>query len=317
MKSKRTKIISDHLHSSRIYRDTDDSLKDEDNAAWIMKLGKRERKDWITVLQWMRIADRLLERDLLQKPTVEMSEDCYGFKNFMDDWQKLRLLGQMDGNSKFAFLFKDLKDLWVREKLTESDLRTWDLYLDSIARYIRPRGIIATMKDYEGALCGLSGSIFHAFPHKPKDHSEAVSALGTLDQFYNNLRDMYEDITRGVIYFPNSLLKKFGINRAELNQLVIKPDKRYVEMMEYLLSSFVPRVRSKVAPLLLTNTLHHSWNTMLQNILLRHSRIEYISRLYGFNVKKFNENYWKYVRKDLDPDISKRFRYFKSTLRIK
>src|SRR3989344_7720219 len=206
------KIISDEILSTKFYDRTDDSLKDEDNVAWVMKLKEEEIKEWVTVLKWVRVADRLLERDMLQK---QNNENTYTFQNFLSDWRMLRTSQVVDKNSNFASLFLELKKRWERERLSEEELKVWDLYLDSIVKYVKPNTVIPDMKEYENALYGLSGTFFRAFPFAPTGYNREIGILGTLDQFYNNLRDLYEDTVRGICYLPESLLERFGIQRKE------------------------------------------------------------------------------------------------------
>ena len=41
----------------------DDSLKDEDNAAWVMELPGAERAEWVERIRWIRLVDRLAEKE--------------------------------------------------------------------------------------------------------------------------------------------------------------------------------------------------------------------------------------------------------------
>jgi len=310
MKNKKT--ISDIIDSARYYSVTDDSLKDEDNVAWIMELQENEIKEWVKVLKWIRVADRLLERDVFQKSINNFS---YTFKDFISDWNKLRATGEIDNNSLFASLFKELKLRWDKEKLIEENLKIWDLYLDSLVKYVKPNVTIHDMTEYENALYGLSGTFFQAFPFAPNNYMKEIGILGTIDQFYNNLRDLYEDITRGICYFPISLLKEFELHVNDMENQIIEPDIQFIRLNEYLLSFFVSKLKTNIAPLLSANGLHHSWQLLLKNVLSRHSRIEYVFRLCNYNAKQFNVKYWNFVRADLNPDISSKFLTFKSTFR--
>ncbi|MBI4176786.1 MAG: squalene/phytoene synthase family protein [Candidatus Aenigmarchaeota archaeon] len=310
MQTENDKTISDYIASSKSYNQTDDSLKDEDNAAWIMQLPEGDTKRWISVLHWVRLADRLLERDRLQAGNT-----AYTFSRFLADWKKARS-GEPVEDSEHTTLFSELQELWKDEGLVESDLTTWDLYLTSLEKYTRPGIIIGDMEEYEKALYGLSGTFFQAFPFKPKEHHKEAGILGTLDQFYNNLRDLHEDSARGVYYFPEALLQKFGIDRSELPKLVKEPDSRFVDMNEFLLTSFVPKLKSEAAAILSSGNLHPSWKLMIRNNFRRYSRIEYVFRLANHNAAKFSTSYWDHVRADTSPEIREKFRTFKSTLRI-
>src|SRR2546425_196760 len=133
--------ISDHLHSSRYYSMTDDSLKDEDNVAWVMDLQENDRNEWMDLLKWVRIADRLFEKEAFQNSVKKFS---YSFNDFLSSWKKLRATGEVN-DDQFAALFKKLKTRWEKEKLGENDLKNWDLYLSSLVKYVRPNIVIYDM----------------------------------------------------------------------------------------------------------------------------------------------------------------------------
>lgn len=293
--AQKEKKISDNIFSSDFYKQTSDSLKDEDNVSWVMELDEPERKDWIDILQWIRAPDRLLERD-----RFETHNSNYGFQSFLEDWKKLRTYGTINKDSPFATLFENLKYRWNVEGLTNDDMKSWDQYLESLKTYLHPETKIRSMEDYERALYGLSGTFFQALPHAPKDVKNAVGSLGILDQFYNNLRDLEEDTKRGICYFPVELLEKFGIDRTEISKIIYTGEERFSNMMEYLLSSFVTDIKKKTTPLFSRETDHYSWKLMLDNVLARHSRIEYVSRVSSYNMKIFNQIYWNLVKSDLE-----------------
>ncbi len=306
------RTVSDDIYSSEFSSTTDDSLKDEDNVAWVMQLPERVAKKWIAYLQFVRIPDRLLERDTFRKPKNNYS---YTFSDFAQEWRQIRQNGKVNSKSPFVFLFEQLKKRWAREKLTEEDLKTWDLYLESLARYVKPGVIIHDEQEYEKALYGLSGTFFQGLPYAPSMYRREIGHLGILDQFYNNLRDLYEDTVRGISYYPTTLLGDYGIRRNELESLVSQPDDRFIRLNEYLLADFAARLKSETARLLSANGLHTSWRIGLRNTAIRHTRTEYVFRRVGFNAQRLNEVYWDYVRADLGQDVAKKFQYFKSTLR--
>jgi phytoene synthase len=59
------KSVSYFVNSSSHRAIADDSLKDEDNAAWITTLPPDVRQIWIERVGWIRLVDRLAEQDLL------------------------------------------------------------------------------------------------------------------------------------------------------------------------------------------------------------------------------------------------------------
>ncbi|MBI2085210.1 MAG: hypothetical protein HYT71_01720 [Candidatus Aenigmarchaeota archaeon] len=305
-----TDTISDYLESSKFYTQTDDSLKDEDNAAWIMELPEYEIKKWVSVLHWVRLADRLLEWDRLQ-----MDKSVLKFSKFLMNWKNLRI-GENFADSEHAKLFEELSFLWKDQSLNNEDLEVWDLYLESLELYTRPGIVIHDMQEYETALYGLSGTFFLAFPEGPRKYKKEIGVLGTLDQFYNNLRDLYEDSVRGLYYFPETLLEQFGIKRGELSRLVVEPDERFVRMNEFLLESFAGKLKASVAHMVTDENLPASWQIMIKNNFKRYARIENVFRKVGYNSLEFSMVYWDHVRVDIDPKIREKFRNFKSTLKI-
>jgi hypothetical protein len=220
----------------------------------------------------------------------------------MNDWYDLRKTKSIDANSPFASMFASLRDRWYREKTTEERLKVWDLYLESISEFIKPNLQIEDMHRYEHVLYCLSGTIFQALPNVPEQYFKEVGILGSLDQFYNNLRDLSEDTKRGISYFPIKLLDEFEININELNHMVSKPDVRFIRMIDYFLSSFATKMWIKVSPLLSSKSLAHSWRLLLDNALRRYKRIEYVFKLCNYNATEFSARYWNHVRAEMLPD---------------
>ncbi len=287
--------VSSLIHSADYTTQTDDRLKDEDNVAWVMKLSGAARTDWLTTLQWVRAPDRLLESQLFGHGESREA-GAAGFETFMLDWQALRA-GGVPGSTRFRALFLRLAERWRREGITEQMLDPWDGYLEALWRYRLPQ--LETADEYVAALYGLSGTFFQALPYQPPGLSSEVAALGALDQFFNNLRDLHEDTVRGICYYPADLLARFGLCREEMPDLLHRVDARLVGINEHLLATVVPRLRQDCARLLTTDGLHDSWREMLRSVRLRHSRVEYVAQLCRFNPADFGATYWQLVRDDL------------------
>ena len=261
-----------------------------------MRLPTVERDAWTTILEWVRVPDRLLERDRFER---QSGSDGYTFKDFVSDWKNLRECRIVSPNSPFAGLFRRLGSYWDREKIMESRLKTWDLYLTSLEQYIRPRNEIAGLREYRKALYGLSGTFFQAFPYAPKEFMKEVGMFGTLDQFFNNLRDLYEDTLRGICYYPLSLLERFQIEPQDLLRLVHEPNQRFIRLNEFLLSSFASRLQTQIGPLLTANSVHPSWKICMEHTIHRYERIEYFLKLCHFNSRLFRIAYWEDVQNKL------------------
>ncbi len=266
-----------------------------------MRLPTVERDAWTTVLEWVRVPDRLLERDRFEE---QSGSDGYTFKDFASEWRNLRKHHIVSSNSPFATLFRRLGAYWDREKVSEYRLKIWDLYLASLERYIRPRKEIAGLREYRKALYGLSGTFFQAFPYVPKEFMKEVGVFGTLDQFFNNLRDLYEDTLRGICYYPISLLERFQIEPQDLLKLVHEPNRRFVSLNEFLLSSFASRLQTEIRPLLMANSVHPSWRICMQHTIQRYGRIEYFMRLCHFNARLSRVAYWEDVQNKLSKETA-------------
>lgn len=291
--------VSELIHSSEHDDGSDDALKDEDNVGWVMSEPAHIRREWLTTLEWIRVADRLVEADVFG----ERGDPSCSFSTFMGDWRQLRS-GRVPERSAFRSLFERLQQRWREEPVPEEALRVWDLYLESLWRYRDPGAVIKTLDDYTDALYRLSGTFFQTFPFQPPGLASAVSALGALDQFYNNLRDLHEDTSRGLCYLPAELLAEFSIEPIELVDLLDREDHRLVRLHEHLLATLVPELRRQAAPLFSGAALHPSWLRALPSFLTRHSRIEYVARLCGYNATAFRARYWALTQADLTATTS-------------
>jgi phytoene synthase len=272
---------------------TTDALKDDDNAGWLLRLAEPERSEWLTVLEWMRSVDRLVEHE-----TFDGTPLPYAYDDYMRDWRSLRA-GALPLQSPFRDLFERLAKRWSRDAASELDVASWDLYLDSLWRYRRPEQVIRTMNDFRVALHDLSAGIFRALPFKPRGLDGPIGMLGAVDQFFNNLRDLLEDTDRGICYLPDEVLARFEINRAEMPRLVRTSDARFVALYEHLLGNLVPELLREAAPVFAVADLHPTWRQMLHHVRMRHARIEYVARRCRFDASAFETEYWPLARRDL------------------
>jgi len=289
--------VSDLMRSDAYARQSDDRLKDEDNAAWVMKLPGQIRDDWLTTLEWGRVADRLIENAVFGDDDARTA-GALALADFSTAWKALRA-GEAPATSQFGDLMQRLEERWSREGLTEAALHRWDMHLDALWRYRHPDGVILCADDLPLALQEMSGTFFQACPYQPDGLGDAVGALGALDQFFNNLRDLREDTLGGICYLPPDLLALFGIDRSELGAVMERADPRMEKLFGHLLSTVVPELRLQAAPLFSASGLHESWVEMLHSVSVRHSRIEYTARLCRFNAAAFSETYWLLVAQDL------------------
>lgn len=153
-------------------------------------------------------------------------------------------------------------------------------------------------------LKNLSGSFFQVFPYLEKQHYSSVYYLGVLDQFYNNLRDIYEDSQQGITYFPKQLLREYGITLEETYNHRILQNPGYYRMMRFLLTQYLPKLYDKAQSFIYLEDLHPSWQTMKQWTLRRYERIEQVLKDCDYNYILFYQSYWTEVQRELKPSQS-------------
>lgn len=280
------------IQSARHYEGTDDSLKDKDNLAWLAQFDPDVVSDWLTVLEWVRVPDRLIEHDRF----ASNGSPAHSFTMFRNDWERLRS-GSIPTGSPFRDLFERLRRLWSAGAIGECELRTWDQYLEALDRYDTPHVQFASMDEYSSALYALSGTFFQALPYGPRHLATQVGRLGTLDQFYNNLRDLGEDLRRGIICFPRPLLHRFELSQPALLDAASEPDPRLARLVDYLICEFASPLFAAIAPLVAERELHPSWRACLQHTLARYARIEYVFRSCGYCPDRFSAEYWPLVER--------------------
>jgi hypothetical protein len=281
------------LHSSGSFHDrTNDHLKDIDNVGWVGWLDGGVQDDWLVTLEWIRTADRVVEATVSPDPVVR-DQAVLTHRAFMAGWEAVRR-GEEPPDGTFAPLLSKVAARWRRDGLTEDLLRPWDVYLDALWQYRSPTHVTESEGEYRAELLAL-GSLFQALPQQPSGLAGAVGALGMLDQFFNNLRDLAEDAAMGMCRFPLDLLARFGMRSEEFPQLIVPVDARFVAMVEHLLATLVPEVRLEADPLFRAPGLHPSWVEMIRQVLARHGRVEAMARLCGFDAAAFEVAYWNLV----------------------
>ncbi len=282
--------ISSRIGSAQFASAPSDALKDEDNAAWLIRLPKGLYEDWVITLKWVRIADRLSEAGLRRN-----SAGAYDLESFLREHRTLRQTGKVNPASPFAGMFGRLRGLWARNRLGEYELQPWDEYLLALRRYT-PLPRLRDLADCELVYRELSGSLFMTLPLVPRNRAGAVRALGALDQVYNNVRDLMEDFSRGICMFPEEMLRRHGLNHGELPRQMVRPDLRFASMMEEILVDFAGRLRDEADDLHAADDLHPSWRLLLSEVFRRYRRIERVFRQSGYSAMAFQARYWSVVR---------------------
>ncbi len=285
--------ISGLVGSSEYDAIADGSLKDEDNAAWVMTLDPCIRDEWIERISWIRLLDRLGENALVAANSSEFHKFCEG-------WQQLLHFKQIKPGCPYQEILSRIYTRWFG--ITPIDYRSvlsWNRYLRAIAHYHQHNLIIATFTQYELMLNDLGGAFFQVLPFLPPAYWKAAGAFGVLDQFFNNLRDLQEDAQRGICYLPTTLLHQFGVTREEILQQTACQNSGYAPMMEFLLTDYLPKLQHNAQPLITAKDLPPSWILLRDWSLHRYQRIERVLRDCNFDCTRFPSYYWAEVQQDL------------------
>lgn len=273
---------------------SDDSLKDEDNAAWVMTLEPDVRQPWIERISWIRLIDRLAENQLVHS-------DSTAFAEFCASWSQLLLTGRVPETSSYPELLSTLHERWFYDRTPESQaaIRTWDRYLYAIARYHTPNLTIATLADYEIMLYDLSGAFFQILPALPSHYRQAACALGMLDQFYNHLRDLQEDALQGMCYLPIEVLDRFHLTPQDILSGDAIQQTGYRDLMAYWLNEYLPLLRHHANTLCSAENLPPAWRLLCDWSLSRYERIETVFRACQYDYIEFSHQYWAVVKREL------------------
>ncbi|UBF28482.1 squalene/phytoene synthase family protein [Kovacikia minuta CCNUW1] len=290
-----TSAISDLIGSSQYQAVADDSLKDEDNAAWVMELESRVKEEWIERISWIRLVDRLAENELVDSSSSE-------FRKFYTGWKELLTKGRIGSECTYRDVLISIRDRWFKDStnsIHRLSIHSWDRFLEATARYHRSNLVIETLEQYTTMLEALSGSCFQVLPTLPEKYWQAAAAFGALDQFFNNLRDMREDAEQGICYLPAELLSEFEVSRDEILNLTACQNPNYTAMMRFWIDGYLPRLRQKTYDLMVAEDLPPSWEIWRDWSFHRYRRIERVFRGCQFNYSLFPHVYWYEVQRDL------------------
>ncbi|MGI0489320.1 squalene/phytoene synthase family protein [Pantanalinema rosaneae CENA516] len=272
----------------------DDTLKDEDNAAWVTELESDVQNEWVQRIRWIRWIDRLAEQDLL-------NPGSHQFYTFFMEWKGVVETGQVAAGSIYTEFLLPLYDRWWQSTgvIDYPAIRAWQRYLSAIARYHIPNLVIPTLDQYEMMLKALAGSFFQLFPYLPRQYRQAAYSLGAIDQFYNNLRDLSEDAVQGICYLPEELLQEYSVRREEILQFTAYQNPNYHRMMQFWLENYLPRLHHQAQEILAAEDLHPSWQILRHWSLHRYHRIIEVFRACNFNYAEFPRMYWAMVQHEL------------------
>ncbi len=288
--------ISKEVASSEYYAIANDALKDEDNGIWSAGLPQSIQAIWLERFYWIRWVDRLAEQDQLVQPGGKQ------FPAFYQAWQQLYRQRRLAPSDHSWRVLQQIEACWFVEEsgnLYELEIEAWNCYMQAILDYHKPGLTIATLQDYETMLDRLAGACFQLLPFL-EDHQRTIArGFGVVDQFYNNLRDLYEDSLQGVCYFPNSLLEHFGLTRHEILNLTCFENPGYTQLMKFWVDSYLPRLRQQNLSLMLDKDLHPAWQCLTAWFVHRYMRIERVIHECQYNFVEFAHKYWAVVHQDL------------------
>jgi phytoene synthase len=303
----RSAEVSTLLGSSQYRALSDDALKDEDNAAWVLSLPSEAQQAWLPRIHWIRLVDRLAENERFEP-------EARRFARFIDAWRLLREKRTLDPAGPFARELSGIRSAWLlhgsaagspgealpeEEAMARRSIAAWDAYLEALGDYHGPEVVVRTLHEHDEMLWRLSGRIFQLVPFLTEAVWDAVGEFGRLDQFLNNLRDLQEDADNGICYLPADVLASFGLSRGDVLSGRCTGDPRYRRMMNFWLDKHLPTLRARANGFVEAGDLHPSLEVMKTWSIRRHARIERVMRAVGFDFRRFPGRYWAEVRREL------------------
>lgn len=244
----------------------DDALKDFDNASWVRDLPRSIQPVWLQRIRAIRLADRLAENQ------------------------------QLDPTSRRFDRFVRPAPLDVFAGEGPAVLAAWSRYLAALRAYHRPGLRLRTLAEHRVMLDRLSGSLFQLVPFLSPHEFEAIRALGAVDQFFNNLRDLAEDGALGICYFPDDVLGRVGLRRQDVLGHRWRSSAAWPALMRFWLDEYLPELERAAAPFAACKGLHPSVARLRSECRARHLRILKRFRAVGLDFRRFAEEYWREVR---------------------
>ena len=288
--------ISEAVASSVCHGIADDALKDEDNGVWLVDLPPQTQALWQQRFYWIRWVDRLAEQDQIVQPGGQQ------FPAFYQAWKDLQQQRFLSPQHHQWEVLQQIESAWFQPTAAphhQAQILAWDCYIEAISEYHQPQLTIKTLQGYETMLDRLAGSCFQLLPQLA-DHQRLISRqFGMVDQFYNNLRDLYEDAQQGVCYFPTELLTHFGLTRQHILDLSCLNHSGYRPLMQFWVEQYLPQWRRQNLSLIQVNDLHPAWQALTRWFIHRYTRIESVLRDCQYDFVEFAEHYWPVVEQDL------------------
>ena len=298
--------IAELVGSSKYAAIADDTLKDEDNAAWVMFLPPKVQREYIELISWIRQIDRMAENEWTEGWGSR-------FQIFKIGWRTLLLTHLVLPDDYHADLLLSMRRRWFsRKSVQDGDsllvVHAWDEYVEATAEYHRSDMVFDTIRDYQWMLEHLGGSMFQVFSFLSEPQRRAVRAFGVADLFFNHLRDLPEDTAQGLCYFPADVLDRFGVERQEIIEGSCFKNTGYLHMMRFWLDDFMPHLYRTAAEFLADTNLHFTWQILRHWFLRRHARLSRALRACSMNFYAATEMYYSELKPNLMTWLEESFR---------
>lgn len=298
-----TVSIGELVGSSTYNAIADDSLKDEDNAAWVLYLPRQVRREWIEIFSWIRLIDRMAENEWTEGWGSR-------FQIFKIGWRTLLLSGFVMPDDYHAELLGRMHRRWFRRAGQASDqpsVTAWDEYVEATSEYHRSDMVFETLHDYEYMLEHLGGSLFQIFSFLTDAQRRAVRLFGMVDQFFNHIRDLQEDTAQGLCYFPAEVLDRFGLDRQEILDGSCLRHPGYRPMMNFWLNDYLPNLYARAEDFLNQKNFHFSWVIQKHWFLRRHRRLIRALRACDMDFRFATAAYYAEVKPNLSRWLEESF----------
>jgi phytoene synthase len=297
--------IAELVGSSKYAAIADDSLKDEDNAAWVMFLPANFRLDFIELFSWIRQIDRMAENEWTEGWGSR-------FQIFKIGWRTLLLTQLVLPDDYHAKLLLRMRRRWFSRRSGEEPgvlpvVHAWDEYVEATAEYHRSDMVFDTISAYQWMLEHLGGSLFQIFSFLTEAQRRSVRAFGVVDLFFNHLRDLPEDTAQGLCYFPTDVLDRFGVDREEILNGSCLKNSGYVHMMHFWLNDYLPHLYRQAADFLNDNSLHFTWQILRHWFLRRHARLKRALLACGMDFRAATDMYYADVKPNLGTWVEESF----------
>lgn len=181
------------------------------------------------------------------------------------------------------------------DRVSADEKGALDRYVEATRRYHGSTALLETIAEHEQMLRELSGSILLSMPDAPSSdlHGEVVT-LGAVDQLYNDVRDVVEDVVAGLCRFPNEMLARFRISRTDfLAREFGRVGAR--SLFRFIVDDVGPRMRRSCSRLRRSRLTSATWQRLVVEFDRRHDFFESVVRASDYYAPKFTLGYWQVV----------------------